>query len=137
MTVSIGKIVWPMAEEEAIRHYLDFLLLVLSKSQISFAGYFNDPQQTTMKYLNGDLSEHDREKLLDAWWSYLDERKLVRNFHDANALHARLAISLLSVKSKDAPKLGEHLSWFFETLEFLGIDLDVPIALMQKFFRFS
>ncbi len=136
MTFSIGSIIWPNDSTAAIHLYLGFQVKVLDALNINFRSFMNDPLALTKEYLKGDLSNEELDAAAAAWWSYLDKTGSVQNFVDRNALMARLAICLLSVKEKDVPELGEHLSWFLEVLGFLGTDLDEAIKIMETYFNF-
>jgi len=43
----------------------------------------------------------------------------------------------LSITLEEAPRLGEHLSWFFEVLYFMGKDLREPEVMMARHFVFA
>ncbi|WP_334188075.1 hypothetical protein [Noviherbaspirillum sp.] len=137
MTFSIGSIIWPADGAAAIRLYLGFLVQVLTVLKINFHGRINDPLKLTKDYLERRLSDEERNAASAAWWSYLDSQGAIRDLQNQDALMARLAICLLSVREKDVPELGENLSWFFEVLGFLGMDLDKPIDMMCAYFKSS
>lgn len=133
----IGSIDWPSDSHEAISVYLQFLILVIRKLGITFSGDDLGPIQTAESYLAQSISEAEYSDAANSWWLKLEKRNMEREFQDPIALEHRLAISLLSAKPSERDDLGEHLSWFFETLENLGFDLDQPINLMQEHFDFK
>ena len=71
------------------------------------------------------------------WWKYLDDNEKLRDFSNYDALRARIAICLLSATEEDADKLGEHLAWFFELMDYLGVNIDDLLKDMRKHFSFK
>ena len=134
---TIGSIIWPSDAASAVRLYLSFLVAVLDVLEIRFEHFLNDPLLLTKRFLLGEISEEERADAAAEWWAYLDENKAIQEFRERRALMARLAICLLSIKEKDSIELGENLSWFFEVLGFLGVNLDAPIDLMENYFSFK
>jgi hypothetical protein len=138
--INIASIVWPDDKSAAVKLYLGFLVKVIESLHITFDvsnAPTSDPLSLVKGYLNGLVSEEERNAAALAWWSYLDSNEAIRDLQDKNALMARLAICLLSAKEKDVPELGEHLSWFLEVLGFLGVDIFSPINIMASYFDFS
>lgn len=134
---SIGSIAWPHNAKAAISVYLEFLIKVIETLELSFTSLGPDPIEITKKFLAGLISEADYRASADTWWEYLDANNATQDFQGEEALIARVAISLLSVTNDDAEELGEHLSWFFEVLEKMGINLNKPIEMMEKHFEFN
>ncbi|MCC8380008.1 hypothetical protein [Xenorhabdus sp. PB30.3] len=137
MTVSIGLIKWPEDRKSCVQLYLDFLLRVTDMLNITFKDCENDPIQITREYLKNCKTETEREAALSFWWNYVDSCDGIRNFKDKPLVMARLAICFLSIKEKDIPEIGEHLSWFIEVLGFLKLDLSKVIAFMGEHFEFN
>lgn len=133
--LSIGSIRWPPDKLAALHSYLAFLLEVLDELHVDLPKLPNDPNLVTREFLAGRLSLDDRAEACTAWWTKLDELGALREFRDRNILLARVAICLLAPKIDESTNPAEHLSWFFEVLEFLGYSLDGPIKLMRA--RFS
>lgn len=132
--MNIGAIDWPSDSKAAIELYLNFLIKVIKANDIQFPNTFQDPIGITSGYLEGRISEEEYRKSANEWWTFIDSNGQIREFSNRDALVARVAICLLSVTSEDAQELSEHLSWFFELLESLGIDLDLPIEMMCEHF---
>lgn len=61
----------------------------------------------------------------------------MREFKDREVLIARLAICLLSNDEDDISVLGDNLSWFFEVLGFLRVDMKKPVEMMIEYFEFK
>ncbi|MGJ0626419.1 hypothetical protein [Xenorhabdus bovienii] len=137
MTVSIGLIKWPEDSKSCVQLYLNFLLKVTDMLNITFEGCENDPIQITREYLKDSKTEDEREAALSFWWNYVDSNDGIRNFKDKPLVMARLAICFLSIKEKDIPEIGEHLSWFIEVLGFLGLNLSKVIVFMGEYFEFN
>ncbi|MBC8954572.1 hypothetical protein [Xenorhabdus sp. PB62.4] len=137
MTVSIGLIKWPEDSKSCVQLYLDFLLKVTDMLNITFEGCENDPIHITREYLKDNKTEDEREAALSFWWNYVDSNDGIRNFKDKPLVMARLAICFLSIKEKDIPEIGEHLSWFIEVLGFLGLNLSNVIVFMGEYFEFN
>ncbi|MBD1229656.1 hypothetical protein [Xenorhabdus griffiniae] len=137
MTVSIGLIKWPEDSKSCVQLYLNFLLKVTDMLNINFEGCENDPIQITREYLKDSKTEDEREAVLSFWWNYIDSNDGIRNFKDKPLVMARLAICFLSIKEKDIPEIGEHLSWFLEVLGFLGLNLSKVVAFMGEYFEFN
>lgn len=135
--MNIGSIVWPVDDRAAINLYLGFLIKVIEALGMSFSSSGPDPLTTAKSYISGALSEYEYRATANVWWGYLDGNGATRDLQSEDALKARVAICLLSVTMDDVEELGEHLSWFFEMLELLGIDLDKPIDMMAEYFKFE
>jgi len=84
--------------------------------------------------LAGKVTEHDYRAQALAWWDDLGSPGAIRDFRGRAALTARLALCILSATPNEAPRLGDHLSWFLEALSFMGINTQGPIDAMTKFF---
>ncbi|MEQ1977600.1 hypothetical protein [Xenorhabdus sp. SGI240] len=137
MTISIGLIKWPEDSKSCVQLYLNFLLKVTDMLNINFEGCENDPIQITRGYLKDSKTEDEREAALSFWWNYVDSNDGIRNFKDKPLVMARLAICFLSIKEKDIPEIGEHLSWFLEVLGFLGLNLSKIVDFMGEYFEFN
>lgn len=137
MTINIASIVWPDDRMAAVKLYLGFLINVLDSLHITFNSSNKDPLILTKKYLEGQVSEDERNAESLIWWSHIDDSGAIRDFQSKDALMARLALCLLAVKEKDAQQLGENLSWFIEVLGFMGMDVNKAIDLMGSYFDFS
>lgn len=135
--MSIGDIIWPSEGRSAINHYLNFLIKVIEALGIKFSSVGPDPLEITKSYISGNFSEDEYRASANLWWGYLDGKDAIRDFDDEDALTARIAICLLSVAMDEVEELGEHLSWFFEVIEQMGIDLDKPIGMMAEHFTFA
>ena len=135
--MSIGAIDWPSNSKKAIELYLNFLMNVIRDNNIQFPEKFQDPIEISTKYINGKLSVQEYRDSANKWWEYIDLSGQIRELSNKDALIARVAICLLSVTDEDVDELGEHLSWFFEVLENLGISLDEPIEQMYQHFTFK
>lgn len=132
----IGSIIWPEDGVKAVDLYLSFLVQVIETLGIQFSGDLGDPVSLVKSFISGKASDFDRTRLLDSWWGYIDNKEAIRNFHEHDVVMARLAICLLSVPKCNGTELGENLSWFFEVLGFLGVDLSKAIQMMQTYFEF-
>lgn len=134
--MNIDSIIWPTDKEEAIRLYLDYLLKVINAAQLGFSPDRVNPISTAKEYMSGAISETEYKNAAKVWWDYLDATSSVRDLHNHDALMARIAIALLSVGADEADNLGEHLSWFLELMQFLGVDLTMPLSFLTEHFRF-
>jgi hypothetical protein len=134
--MNIGSIVWPKDTTAACNQYLDFIIEVINKIGISFPDTRGDPQIVAQRYIEGKITDKAYRDEALAWWELLDAigsgGRVSRN---PSALLARLAICLLSATPNEAPRLAEHLSWFFEVLGFMGVDLELPLAMMEEYFE--
>jgi len=135
--VNIGSILWPLDKREAVNLYLGFLIKIVEYFGFRFSSDGPDPISISKAYIAGTVSEQDYRECANVWWAYLDGSGAIRNLTDEDALLARIAICLLSVTKEDAEELGEHLSWFFEVLEQVGVDIDKPIDMMVNHFKFT
>lgn len=135
--INIGSILWPSDAKSAINLYLGFLIKVIEVLGLSFSSSGPDPIETAKNFIDGLISEEDYRASANIWWEYLDSNNATRDLQNNDALMARVAICLLSVTKDDVEELGEHLSWFFEVLEQMGIDLDKPISMMEEYFKFK
>lgn len=133
--MNIGSIVWPKDATAACHRYLGFLVAVLGKHDIAFPGPRPDPRIVARRYIDGEIDVEAYRAEAIAWWDLLEVLDGVNRIsRDPSALLARLAICLLSATPDEAPRLAEHLSWFFEVLGFMGMDLDLSLAMMENYF---
>lgn len=135
--MNIGSILWPVDGRASINLYLGFLIKIIEALGMRFSSSGPDPLSIAKRYMSGVLSEDEYRATANVWWGYLDGNDATRDLQNEDALKARIAICLLSVTMDDVEELGEHLSWFFEVLEQLGIDLDKPIDMMVAYFKFE
>ena len=117
--------------------YLRFILQLIQQLNIQFLESKPDPVSIAKDYINNDINEDEYLSAADAWWGYLDKSGSVDHARDEDAIKARLAIFLLSAKFDSEDDIAEHLSWFFELLEELGINLTEAISMMRQFFDFD
>lgn len=132
---SIGLIKWPTENKEAINIYINFQISVLEGLDIKFSNYNNDPIKIAKEYVKAKITEEEYNDHVEYWWGIIDSNNGIRDFQNKDMLIARLAICLLSVKKSEVDRLGDHLSWFFEVLQFLGFRLDFPLELMENHFK--
>jgi hypothetical protein len=135
--MNIGSIIWPQDAWTACKLYLDFSLQVVSKLGIVFPSTRPDPRVVARQYMDGEISEEEYRAEAVAWWDTLKATGQITKFQDPAVLLMRMAICLLSVTPDEAPRLGDHLSWFLELLEFMGKDLRDPHAMMARHFVFA
>ena len=135
--MNTSSIIWPKDARTACNHYLDFILQVVNKPGIVFPGTRADPRVVARRYMDEEISEEEYKAEADAWWDSLYATGQITTFRDPAILLMRMAICLLSATANEAPRLGEHLSWFFELLQFMGNDLHEPEALMARHFMFA
>ena len=131
----IGMIKWPDDHWLAVKLYLRYLLRVVRECEIEFPSVAPAPLPIVLRYVAEVMGETEYRATANLWWRYLDETNSVRDFDSQESLAARIAISLLSVTKDQAPQLPEHLSWFLEVIEKMGIDLDGPIEVMAEHFE--
>ena len=134
---NIGSIVRPAEKSDALKHQLGFLIKVLETLDIKFSDCENDPLQLVKKYIDGEVSIEKCKVEASGWWAKIDEKGAIREFKDREVLIARLAICLLSNDEDDISILGDNLSWFFEVLGFLGVDMKKPVGMMINYFEFK
>jgi hypothetical protein len=133
--MNIGSIVWPKDTTAACNRYLDFIMKVIDKIGIVFPDTRLDPRIVARRYIDGHIAEEVYRAEAVAWWDLLDAMEGGGGFsRKPSALLARLAISLLSVTPDEAPRLAEHLSWFFQIVGFMGVKPELPLAMMEKYF---
>jgi len=135
--MNIGQIRWPNDLKMASLLYLRFILQLIQQLNIQFLDSKPDPVSTAKGYINGDVNENEYLSAADVWWNHLEKSGSIDHAQDEDAIKARLAIFLLSAKFDSEDDLGEHLSWFFELLEELGINLTEAINMMRQFFDFD
>jgi len=136
--MNIDSIIWPTNGRTAINLYLNFLIKVIEILGLDFSSSdHSNPLAITKSYISGNLSEEKYRATANVWWGYLDDNNATRDLKNKDALMVRLSICLLSVTLDEVDELGEHLSWFFEVLEQLGINLNKPIAMMSEYFKFN
>ena len=132
----ISNIKWPEDKNEITKLYLSFMIKVLEALAFKFPPKLGSPLEVA-KALLVDMSKEDQyHDCLEASWNFVDESDAIRDFEDRDILSARLAISLLSA-DKNLTEIGEKLAWFFEVLDHMGIDLDMPLELMRQHFEFD
>ncbi len=129
----IGAIRWPEAPEDAMRALLRFQLLALRELKVELPQNPNDPVLLATSWLEGSVGEAELDAARNQWWSVIDDTGAIQDFRSPRALQARLAICLL-VHIRDAPEVGECLSWFLEVLGFYGTDSKKATALMNETF---
>jgi hypothetical protein len=134
---NIGSIIRPTEKSDALKHQLGFFIDVLEMLDIKFSDCENDPLQLAKKYINGKVSIEECKVEASGWWAKIDEKGAVREFKDREVLIARLAICLLSNDEDNISILGDNLSWFFEVLGFLGVDMKKPVGMMIEYFEFK
>ncbi len=135
--LSIGCIVWPENPTEAINAYLRFILAVFAEQNITLPDQPNDATALTRRRLAGQVDDAVLDGARDSWWAVVDDADGIRDFKSMRMLDARFALCLLSVRDKDAPILGEHISWFFELMGYAKYDTRGATALMKRTFTFS
>ena len=131
--MNLGDIIWPNDVRAACTHYLNFLLKVVDKLEIVFPSSRPDPRIVARRYILGEISEEEYRAAADPWWDSLEGPQLL-SFRDPTVLIARLALCLLYARLEEAPRLADHLSWFFEVLGFMGKDLREPEEMMATHF---
>ncbi|MCK9796797.1 hypothetical protein M1B34_03310 [Pseudomonas sp. MAFF 302030] len=134
---NIGSIIRPTEKSDALKHQLGFLIKVLETLDIKFSGCENDPSYLVKKYIGGEIPIEECKAEASGWWAKIDEKGAIREFKDREVLIARLAICLLSNDEDDISILGDNLSWFFEVLGFLGVDMTKPVEMMIEYFEFK
>lgn len=134
---NVGSIIRPTEKSDALKHQLGFLIKVLETLDIKFSGCENDPSYLVKKYIGGEIPIEECKAEASGWWAKIDEKGAIREFKDREVLIARLAICLLSNDEDDISVLGDNLSWFFEVLGFLGVDMKKPIEMMIEYFEFK
>lgn len=132
----ISNINWPNNSEDRVALYLRFMLLVIDDLDINFPEELGDPVGIAKSFLLGDVSRKFYDDSSATYWRYIETKDALREFSDKKILLARLAISLLSA-NKDVEEMGEKLSWFFEVLDYLGLDSDKALNTMRQHFTFS
>jgi hypothetical protein len=132
--MNMSSIIWPEEAKAACNHYLTFILQVVVELEIVFTETRPDPRIVARRYIDGEISEEEYSAEAGAWWDFLDAAGETRGPRTRPAILARLAICLLSATPNEAPRLSDHLSWFLELLEKMGIDLHGPRAMMERHF---
>jgi hypothetical protein len=132
--MNIGSITWPEDPRTACNHYLEYILQVITRIGIAFPDMRPDPLIVARRYLDSDISEVEYKTEAEAWWDSLYATGQITTIRNPDVFLMRLAICVLSVTPDEAPRLGEHLSWFLELLERMGIDLREPRAMMARHF---
>jgi len=132
--MNIDSIIWPTDARAACNHYLGFILQVVKTLGIAFPNIQRDPRIVANRYIDGIISEEEYRAEAGIWWDLLEVAGEIRISRDRSQLLSRLALCLLSATPDEAPRLGDHLSWFLEMLGFLGMDLREPHSMMSKYF---
>jgi hypothetical protein len=131
----MASIVWPQDPITACNRYLNFIIGVIDEPDIAFLGTRPDPRAVARQYIDGEITAEVYRAEAVAWWEFLESVGGVCGIsRQPSALLARSALCLLSVTPDEAPRLAEHLSWFFEVLGFMQVDLGPPRAMMEKYF---
>jgi hypothetical protein len=137
MSLSINSIIWPKDNLAAQRHYVSYMIKVLSSLEIEYAGWERNPVHFVEGYIAGRCTSEQCRAEAIAWWSYIDSRGESRELRDPQVLMARLAICLLSIDEGKVGSLGESLSWFIEVLGFMGKNTRTAITIMAEHFEFQ
>jgi len=132
----ISNIKWPENENETMKLHLSFMIKVLDNLSFKFPLDLGNPLEVARTFLADISTEEQYIHCLEVSWNFVDDRNAIRDFKDIDILSARLAISLLSA-NKDLNEVGEKLAWFFEVLDHMGIDIDMPLRLMRQHFEFK
>ena len=135
VVLNIGQICWPEQPEEAIALYLRYLIKVVRHVGIEFPPELPNPIATAEAFAAGTIDEQAYDDAASKWWKHVDDAFGPRDLESPAALSARVALSLLSARHQEAPRLADHLSWFFEVLGFLGHRLAEPITIMDEHFE--
>ncbi|MBH3409162.1 hypothetical protein I5P86_29285 [Pseudomonas glycinae] len=134
---NVGAIIRPADKSEALKQQIGFLIKVLNALDIKFSDCENDPLRLAKDYVDGRIPIQTCKAEASVWWAKIDEKGAIRNFQDRDVLLARLAICLLSNDEDDTSVMGDNLSWFFEVLGFLKVDMKTPIEMMIEHFDFK
>lgn len=134
---NMASIVRATDNSTALKHQIGFLIKVLDKLGFKFSGCEHDPLRLAREYVAGEIPIGQCKAQVSGWWAKIDEKEAARQFHDREILMARLAICLLSNDEEDISVLGDNLSWFFEVLGFLGVDMKQPFEMMKEYFEFK
>jgi len=132
--MNIDSIIWPADAKAACNHYLKFVIQVVETLGIIFPNTRPDPRAVAERYIDGEISDEEYGAEACAWWELLEAAGEIRISRERSLLLVRLALCLLSATPDEAPRLGDHLSWFLEMLYFMGIDSREPHAMMSKYF---
>lgn len=135
--MNIGNIIWPNDNQTALNHYLNFLIEALNNEDIVFPDVTENPIAITKAYLSRQISDNQRKEANRAWWSYLENNDLFRNFSKKEAVAGRIAICLLSSTPENKATLGDSLSWFLEMLWSYGVDTTKTLEKMREYFDFD
>lgn len=136
MNKSISSILWPSDRREAVRLCLEYMVSVLNRLEIFFQKSDHNPLVYAERLIAVGKRDGEWDAELAYWWRVADGFG-VRNFQDKDAIMARIAISVLSVKEDDSLSLGDQLSWFIELIGFLDKDVNIAVEIMQSHFKFS
>jgi hypothetical protein len=134
---NVGAIIRPSDNREALKQQIGFLVKVLDALDIKFSDCENDPLRLAEDYVDGRIPIEACRAEAAVWWEKIDETGAIRLFQDRDVLLARLAICLLSNDENDTSVMGDNLSWFFEVLGFLKVDMTMPISMMIEYFEFK
>jgi hypothetical protein len=133
--MNIGSIAWPSDPKKACNLFLEYAVeTVIGGSGIEFPYECPDPVSTARGYIAGTISDEEYAAAAVSWWNYVDVVGGFRDLHSREALTARLALCLLCARSEEAPRMGEHLSWFLEVLSFLRLDTGAALRRMEAHF---
>ncbi|MFK7971545.1 MAG: hypothetical protein AB8F95_14335 [Bacteroidia bacterium] len=134
--MNINDIKWPADKKDAVKHLVSFQLKVLERLEIDFGEYKHDPIFLVKSYIENEIIANDYGSQVDIWWGFLEKNDKLRDFQSRDALMARIAISLLSVKEEIVADIGDHLSWFLELIFMLDKD-GGAVGMMKAYFKFD
>ncbi|PIF48347.1 hypothetical protein CLU80_0594 [Pseudomonas sp. 29] len=134
---NVGAIIRPSDNREALKQQIGFLVKVVDALDIKFSDCENDPLRLAKDYVEGKIPIEVCKAEASVWWAKIDEIGAIRDFQDKDVLLARLAICLLSNDEDDVSVMGDNLSWFFEVLGFLKVDMTMPMIMMIEYFEFK
>ena len=134
---NVGAIIRPSDNREALKQQIGFMVKVLDALDIKFSECENDPLRHAKDYVDGRIPIETCKAEAAVWWEKIDEKGAIRLFQDRDVLLARLAICLLSNDENDTSVMGDNLSWFFEVLGFLKVNMRMPMSMMIEYFEFK
>lgn len=134
---NVGSIIRPADNSGALKQQIGFLVKAVDALDIKFSDCENDPLRLAKGYVDGRIPIETCKAEAAVWWAKIDEKGAIRGFQDRDVLLARLAICLLSNDEDDVSVMGDNLSWFFEVLGFLKVDMTMPMRMMIEYFEFK
>jgi hypothetical protein len=132
--MNLGEIEWAKDPIEATKQYLSLVVEVIEWTGLEFEGAEPQPLAIAKAYVAGAMEPIEYAAFAGPWWDYLERTDQLREFGNREAVKARLALCLLTVRPEESVRLEDHLSWFFQFLQKLGFSLDVPRAMMEQRF---